>query len=342
MTAEETFWTDRAFRVMGTRARILVCGGPDGLAARGEELARALEARWTRFDTESELMRLNARAGSPVRVSEPTFALVARAVDAWRRTAGRFDPTGLDALVAAGYDRDFAALSADSSDSSQVDTNAVAAQDPGRLPGCRGIVVDPLVAAVTLPRGVHLDLGGIGKGYAADRVVAALIEAGATGACVDLGGDVRVAGAGPYDGGWRVESVVPEIADRFGAIRLASGAVATSTTTRRRWTRQGVVEHHLLDPATGRASRSGVATVTVVAADAWWAEVLAKAALVAGPAAGTALLVAESVDGVLVTDAGAVRATPGFAGWCTATARAAASDTPAPERVTSGAGTRSS
>ena len=267
---------------MGTRARILCTGGPDGLAARGEALARELEARWTRFDPTSELMRLNAAAGRPVRVSEPTFALVARAVDAWRRTAGRFDPTGLDALVASGYDRDFDVLAArGETDDRPTDGDAFV---PTRLPGCRGIELDPLVAAVRLPRGVHLDLGGIGKGYAADRVVAALIEAGATGVCVDLGGDVRVAGVGPYDGAWTVAFLEDTVAERYGTLRLATGAVATSTTRRRRWTCRGEDRHHLLDPATGTASRSGLATVTVVGGDAWWAEVLAKAALVAGPA----------------------------------------------------------
>jgi len=329
VTVTDTFWTDRAFRVMGTRARILCTGGPDGLAARGEALARDLEARWTRFDPASELMRLNAGAGRPVRVSEPTFALVARAVDAWRRTAGRFDPTGLDALIASGYDRDFAELQ-DAPD----DSMPVRALASTRLPGCRGIELDPLVAAVLLPRGVQLDLGGIGKGYAADRVVAALVEAGATGVCVDLGGDVRMAGVGPYDGAWTVELRDETLASRYGSLRLATGAVATSTTQLRRWTRGEQTCHHLLDPATGRASTSGVATVTVVGADAWWSEVLAKAALVAGAAAGVALLTAEGVDGVLVTDTGSVRATPGFAAWCTR------SDAGVP--ATSGAGTRSS
>ncbi len=186
---------------------------------------------------------------------------------------------------------------------------------------------------------MHLDLGGIGKGYGADRVVAALADAGATGVCVDLGGDLRVAGTGPYAGAWTVEFRVPELADRFGRLRLASGAVATSTTGRRRWTRGGVDVHHLIDPATGRASRSGVATVTVLAADGWWAEVLAKAALVAGVAAGRALLEGAGVDGALVADDGAVHSTSGFARWC----ERPDTGTPyAPAVVTSGAGTRSS
>ena len=150
VTATDTFWTDRAFRVMGTRARILCTGGPDGLAARGEALARELEARWTRFDPTSELMRLNAAAGRPVRVSEPTFALVARAVDAWRRTAGRFDPTGLDALVASGLRPRLRRARGARVETDDRPTDADGFV-PTRLPGCRGIELDPLVAAVHAP-----------------------------------------------------------------------------------------------------------------------------------------------------------------------------------------------
>jgi thiamine biosynthesis lipoprotein len=353
MALVDPCWTDRTFRVMGTRARILVVGGPDDLAARGEALTRQLEARWTRFDPASELMQLNAAAGRPVRVSEPTFALVARAVDAWERTAGLFDPTGLDALTEAGYDRDFARLApapvappdatpGDRPDDDRDDDTAGGVRPPRPLRGCRGIVLDPLVAAVTLPAGVHLDLGGIGKGYAADRVVADLVEGGAVAACVDLGGDVRVAGTGPYSGAWSVGFRDDEPARRFGTVRLAAGAVATSTTRHRRWTRDGVVRHHLIDPLTGHPSRSGVASVTVVAADAWWAEVLAKAALLAGPTAGPALLAAEGVDGVLVTDDGGIRPTPGFAQWCSGPERGVRRDGAPAEPVRTGAGTRSS
>jgi len=92
---------------MGTWAHVVIAGGGD----RGQALDRArrriddLERRWSRFLPDSEVSRLNAGAGRPVLVSPETARLVARAVDAWRLTAGRFDPTVLPALVAAGYDR---------------------------------------------------------------------------------------------------------------------------------------------------------------------------------------------------------------------------------------------
>lgn len=307
-------WTDRAFRLMGTDARVVIAGEPT-LAQRAEELARRCERRWTRFRDDSELMRLNERPGRPVRVSRDTFDLIARAVDAWHRTDGRFDPTGLAALVAAGYDRDFAALTADAGPPADVRSRAVS--DGAPLPGCHGIELDPTVGTVTLPAGVTLDLGGIGKGYCADLLADDLLGAGATGACIDLGGDIRLVGTGPYAGAWEVGFASPDATLHWGRLRFATGAVATSTTTRRRWMRAGVPAHHVIDPTTGVPARSGVATVTVLAAETWWAEVLAKSALIAGTTAGLALLEREGVDGLLVADDGSMHPTPGFGAWCT-------------------------
>ncbi len=96
----------------------------------------------------------------------------------------------LTALVAAGYDRDFATLDAGPA-AAPDKPGAAGGHDAGPAPGCRGIVIDPIVGAVTLPSGVELDLGGIGKGLAADLVVDELLAAGAAGACVNVGGDLR-------------------------------------------------------------------------------------------------------------------------------------------------------
>ena len=291
---------------MGTSARILAFGGPSEAVDRAHDSLAAMESAWSRFRPESELSLLNAAGGGrPVQVSPSTFALIARAVDAWRRTGGRFDPTGLAAIRAWGYDRDFAQL-----DGSRAGSDPLAPSVP--LLGCADIGLDPLVRAVTLPIGTTLDLGGIGKGYAADLVAAELMAAGATSVCVDLGGDLRVMGPGPYDGAWETTFEDPVLSDRLGRLRFADGAVATSTRMRRRWRRGDVELHHLLDPATGAPAESGLATVTVIAGEAWWAEVLAKAAFVAGAADGCALLEDAGVDGVLIADDGTVTETRGM------------------------------
>ena len=86
---------------------MIATDGPAGLADDAVAQLEALEAQWSRFRPDSEISRLNARPGVPVLVSATTFELIERAVDGWRLTAGRFDPTLLREVRAAGYDRSF-------------------------------------------------------------------------------------------------------------------------------------------------------------------------------------------------------------------------------------------
>jgi thiamine biosynthesis lipoprotein len=286
---------------MGTT--VSVSGDVDGEVVDGvADLVRQLEARWSRFRPDSELSWLNAHAGEgPQRVSPGTAALVEGAVTAWLLTDGRFDPTVLPALVAAGYDRDFAAVPA-----SGPAAPAVA------VPGCAWIRVDPAAGLVDLPAGTALDLGGIAKGHTADVAAEALLRAGATWAVVDVGGDIRLAGAAP-GGAWEVHVEDPfDPARLLAVLRLAGGGVATSSRVRRRWQRGGVEQHHLLDPSSGRPADGGLAAVTVVSGSAAWAEVLAKAAFVAGSDGAADVVGAAGATGLLVLDDGEVVELPGL------------------------------
>jgi thiamine biosynthesis lipoprotein len=284
----------RAFRAMGTSGVVIVVGGAPSLADLAVDLVATCEQRWSRFRDDSELAELNRSDGRPVLVEPDTFDLVSAAVRCWHLTAGRFDPTILSALVAAGYDRSF-------DDASRV------AGPPAPAPGCGEIVLDADVGAITLPEGVSLDLGGIAKGHTADLVAAELIYLGAAGALVDLGGDVRVEGESPSGEGWRVAISDPfdEGAD-LAIVQLDAGGVATSSVRRRRWMHEGRLLHHLIDPATGAPAASGITAVSVVAASAAWAEVTAKAALVAGRADAVTVVRAAGATGVVVGDDGTV------------------------------------
>lgn len=306
-TRATTAWvTETHFRAMGSDAHLVLVDADPRLLEDAREHLELLEARWSRFRASSELSALNARPGRPVVVSEDTCALIARAVGAWHATRGRFDPTILPALRVAGCDRDFATVVVD-------DDGAIATAPRAPMPalGCAGIVVDAPARAVTLPDGVTLDLGGIGMGYAADLLAASLLRAGARGACVNLGGDLRVAGKPPEGDAWTVE-----VDDPFrrgtGSIDVVSGAVATSSRLRRAWRRRGRDEHHRVEPATGRPARTGLASVTVVAVEAWWAEVLAKAAFVAGPIEGARVVTGAGATGLFVYDDGRVEDLPGL------------------------------
>ena len=135
------------------------------------------------------------------------------------------------------------------------------------------------------------------------------MSSGARGVLVSVGGDLRVAG----DATGRRSSWVVAIADPLdprnvlGNLCLDAGAVASSWRTKRTWTgADGLPRHHLIDPCTGRSAVSGVAGVTVVAAQGWRAEVLAKAAFLAGPDDGPALIAESGAAGLVVADDGSV------------------------------------
>ena len=290
------------FRVMGTNAHLIVVGSDDRrarLAAMwGRDRLSELEARWSRFLPDSEVSRLNAASGAPVVVSSDTLGLVERAVEGWRRTQGSFDPTVLDALVAQGYDRDF----------DEIDHTAPAPADARPAPGCAAITVDRVVGAIRLPRGVHFDPGGIGKGFAADLVAAELMTHDIDGVCVNLGGDLRVEGRAPDGNGWIVDLEHPLTGRSMTHVRLRNGAVASTWRTRRVWGPPPSRRHHLIDPRTGTPATSGLAGTTVLTGRAWWAEVLAKAAFLEGATRGSALLAEHQASGYLIDDDGGVHA----------------------------------
>ena len=297
---------DHSFRVMGCAARIVVIGGDEqALVASALDRLEELEGRWSRFRADSEVGGLNRSSGEPAPVSDDTTDLVERSIEEWRRTAGLFDPTLLDALVEAGYDRSHEQLPTASAEPARVDPRRSARsssrlQADARSP--EGIVVDRAAGTVTLPRGVRFDPGGIGKGLAADIVTAELLEAGAARTLIDLGGDIRLANAS----GVTVERWVVIADDPFSPGRdlltfaLTDGGVATSSQLRRRWRTASGVAHHLLDPRTREPSTSSVASATVIAADTTRAEVTAKAALLAGVDDGAQLILDQGAVGALV------------------------------------------
>lgn len=257
--------SETVFSAMGTRAQVLVVGGPDGSTHRARARIAQLEERWSRFLPDSEVSALNGARGRPVEVSSDTLRLVQLAVSAWSLTGGVFDPTTLPALEAAGYTRSF-----DEMQGRSTSHMAVGA------PGCAAIELDLERRTVRLPDEVRFDPGGIGKGLAADIVVAQLLADGADGVLVNLGGDLVARGQAPGGESWTIEIVEPTASDTsLGTISFTEGALATSAVTRRRWPVAGGTRHHLIDPSTGGAPASPVVLASVLASAGWVAEVAA-------------------------------------------------------------------
>ncbi|MCP5028393.1 MAG: FAD:protein FMN transferase [Actinomycetia bacterium] len=287
-------------RLMGCRARLLVDDDHEHLLGDALALGDKLEQRWSRFVPSSDVSALNRAEGRPVLVAADTLDLVECAMNAWRATGGWFDPGLLDSLEALGYDRTHQQLATDPAP-------VGAGRDPGdQLPPLRDAVglieVDRVLSAIRLPVGMSFDPGGIGKGLAADRLTDLLINGGARTSLVELGGDLRVAGEPPAD--W--ESWPVQVENPFDpegpntVIPVIEGAVCTSSRALRRWTHHGQPQHHLLDPRTARPSESSLVSVTVLSGVAWWADVLAKATLVAGPEAGVRLIESLGLGALLI------------------------------------------
>ena len=269
----------RTFRAMGTEIELLVEaeGADDALAAAESEFHR-LEALLSRFRDDSELSQLN-RDGS-IDAGPDLLRVVELALAARERTGGRFDPTVHDAVAAAGYNRTFTAMLPD----------GPAAGTP--VPGGGAVRVDG--TRIELDRGVRIDLGGIGKGYAAERAAEPLATAGPC--LVNAGGDIATRG-----GSWPVGVTT---GDGTLTLELSGSALATSGRDRRVWRRGGRELHHLIDPVTGDASASDVMLITVIAADAVDAEVLATSLFLAGMNSAAAAADAAGVPVVLVGEDG--------------------------------------
>jgi len=154
-----------------------------------------------------------------------------------------------------------------------------------RVPGWRALRLDLRSRTLRVPRGVEVDLGATAKALTSDLAAAAASKAiDGAGVLVSLGGDIAVAGAAPEEG-WSIqtsEDSAAPIDDSEEAVRIASGGIATSSTTVRRWTRGGVVLHHIIDPATGLPADSCWRTASVVAATCVDANIASTAAIVMG------------------------------------------------------------
>ena len=297
LTTSDAYWSERHAPAMGSVAHVIVGDAPDGVVDWGMQELERLEQCWSRFRTDSELTRLNARAGAWTDVSSSLLLALTCASDLHQATDGRFDPTILDALENLGYDQTFALIAPHSDAEAQ--TMAV--------PGFARVEIDEDASRVRIPSDTRIDLGGVGKGLAADLVARGLIDRGARTAIVGMGGDLRARGELAADGGWDVPVLDPLAEDRVAfRFPLTDGAIVTSTTRIRSWTRGSRRYNHLIDPATGDSTRTAVAAAVVAARDAWWAEGIAKSIVIAGAGAGAALAHTARVQAWIFLDDGRV------------------------------------
>lgn len=250
---------------MGGHATITLVGGGEDLVARCFALADHLEARWSRFLPTSDISRLNWAEGASVEVDPVTVKLISAMREASELSGGDFDPTLLPELIASGYAASVVAPDL-------VTTLPASASAPGRL---ASLTLDG--SSVRMPVGTTLDPGGIGKGLAADIICEFGLAEGAWGIMAEISGDIVVAGRAPDAVAWLLGVEDPFDTDRhLTTVRIARGAIVTSSQRKRRFDTAAGVRHHLIDPRTGASALTDIQTVTVIAATGVRAEAISK------------------------------------------------------------------
>ena len=251
----------------------------------------------SRFRPDSELSRLNRTFDQPVKVSRTLWEVLSVARQAERQSGGLLTPTVLNALVEAGYDRDFEQLACAGIAEPSGNFHAAA-------PELATVLFDEREHSVCLHEDVHLDLGGVAKGWAADQAMRRLREQGP--ALVDAAGDIAISGPNLDGGPWVIGVADPlRPGHDILNIELHAGGIATSGKDRRRWQRGGLWRHHIIDPRSGTPALTDLLTVTVVAADVMEAEAGAKTAFLMGGTAGLEWIEANTdLAGLLVMEDG--------------------------------------
>ena len=263
---------ENSFFAMNTYMTFTAYGeqAEDALAdarARVEEV----EALWSVTDEGSEIYRANHSGGEPVNVSEETAELVSFALEMAEKTDGALEPTIYPVLRAWGFTTDTKQVP------SQEEIDALL-EDVGH----EKITLDGTL--LTVPEGMELDLGAVGKGYAGDLAAEAVRARGIECAILSLGGNIQAVGSRPDGTDWRVGLRSPWEDGTLGVLRVSDQAVVTSGGYENYFEdKDGNVYWHILDPETGYPAKSGLLSVTIICPQGRMGDALSTALFVMGP-----------------------------------------------------------
>jgi len=249
--------------------------GPDtpSLLDEAFDLCSRYEALFSITVEGSDVWRINHAGGMPVAVDPETLALIGEMLEFGVITGGKFD-ISIGRLSALW---DFTGQSGIPSEADiEFARNTV---------NYENIVVSGNTVRLADPE-AWIDLGGVAKGYIADRIADLLMDHGVIGAVIDLGGDVALAGSKPDGTPWRIGIRRPfgGRADMLGVVETGAASIVTSGTYARKFEFGGVFYHHILDPNTGMPVETDIVSVTIIADSSAIGDALSTAALLAGSA----------------------------------------------------------
>ena len=248
------------------------------------ELCAYYESLFSISETGSDIWRINQAGGVPVEVSVHTLEIIKTALVFCELSDGMFDIT----IGRLSWLWDFTGQTGIPSESEVAD--ALATVDYRQLR-----IVDNTVQLLN-PE-TWLDLGGIAKGYIADRLADFLREKGVTSAVVDLGGNVITVGLKPKGASWLIGIARPFSAreDLIGVLHTGEATVVTAGIYERQFVSDGELYHHILDPSTGMPAQSNVVSATIVSTSSMEADALSTIFLLMGIDDGTGAIIEEQL-----------------------------------------------
>jgi FAD:protein FMN transferase len=272
------------FRAMNTAIQ-LAADADTARVESGFQAARDFiencERRFTRFSDESEISGLNRAAGEWFRASPELIELVSMAQKFHNQTRGLFDPSILTDLRRLGYDKSMDEIRI-SGVNPRYESPREGFVDRRERPVFQQVKIDPAEGRIWMPQGLQLDLGGIAKGWIAEKAAGILSEF-ATTCAVNAGGDMFLVGLPAGQEAWEIDLEDPLRPEQdLATLKIKPGALATSSITKRTWIQNNATRHHLIDPRTGKPAETEWLSMTVIAPHASAAEVYAKALLIAG------------------------------------------------------------
>lgn len=239
------------------------------------------EQSLSRFRDTSELSAINRSAGIRIRVSETYWQVLNLSLDTEAVSDGLVTPAVLHALETIGYEQSFVTGTLEAAQRSYY-------QDFGTT-DLNEIQLFPVSREIKLPEGMRLDFGGTAKGWAAHQTMLRLAEYGPV--LVNAGGDISISGLHSDNTPWQI-GIIDPLQPAMDIVRMTSGrcGLATSGKDYRKWLKNGVLRHHIIDPRTGQPAKTDILSASVLAPTVLEAEMAAKVLFILGSEDGATWL----------------------------------------------------
>ncbi|MHA7967676.1 FAD:protein FMN transferase [Paenibacillus sp. CAU 1782] len=306
--ADQNMSAGKSFFVFDTIVQVKIYDRsvPNSLFEDIEDLLHQIDQELSRTNPSSEIYKVNESAGLfPVQVSSSTFDLVSEAITYADKTDGRYNPAIGPLVQLWNIGNEGAHI-----------PNEEEIQYTIALTDYKKVETDENNNTIFLKENAMiLDLGSIGKGYAADRIKEYLLSQGVRSALIDLGGNIAVVGSKPSGSLWSIGIQDPDETrgTPIGTVKVQNKTIVTSGIYERYFIENNQYYHHILDPETGYPIESNLSSVTIIADSSAEADALSTIAFLLGIEQGIAFIEATpSAEAIFVSKDKGLYATSGF------------------------------